>query len=328
MTDFWKESPLMADRLAEVEAILLDTLTDSTYPLQSQTKDLVLSGGKMLRPAFVIMGSQFGPPRKAKGAAKKIPYIAAALELLHTATLVHDDVLDNAEFRRGIPTLHTKFGTVNAILAGDWLFSKSFRLVAEWADQRSARILARFVGQVCSAEINQDIGKFSFSTSRREYLRTIAGKTAALFSLALHVGAFEAGCDLYVTQTLRRAGYDIGMAFQIIDDILDYESDDATLKKPVGNDLREGLCTLPLTFAMERDPSLRPFLAKAGKTGMTDDLVDSVVRRVAETQALERAKEVARGFTSRARKEIEILPDRPAKKEFSRLCDKLLSRTY
>jgi heptaprenyl diphosphate synthase len=118
------------------------------------------------------------------------------------------------------------------------------------------------------------------------------------------------------------------MAFQIIDDILDYESDDATLKKPVGNDLREGLCTLPLTFAMERDPSLRPFLAKAGKTGMTDDLVDSVVRRVAETQALERAKEVARGFTSRARKEIEILPDRPAKKEFSRLCDKLLSRTY
>jgi heptaprenyl diphosphate synthase len=328
MTDFWKESPLMADSLAEVEAILLDTLTDSTYPLQSQTKDLVLSGGKMLRPAFVILGSQFGPPRKAKAAAKKIPYIASALELLHTATLVHDDVLDNAEFRRGIPTLHTKFGTVNAILAGDWLFSKSFRLVAEWADQRSARILARFVGQVCSAEINQDIGKFSFSTSRREYLRTIAGKTAALFSLALHVGAFEAGCDLYVTQTLRRAGYDIGMAFQIIDDILDYESDDATLKKPVGNDLREGLCTLPLTFAMERDPELRPLLVKAGKSGLDDNLIDAVVRRVAETQALERAKEVARGFTARARKEIENLPNRPAKKEFSQLCDKLLARTY
>lgn len=328
MTEFWKESPLMAGKLAEVEAILIRALTDPSYPLQGQTKELVLSGGKMLRPAFVILGSQFGPPRKAKAAARKIPHIAAALELLHTATLVHDDVLDNAEFRRGIPALHTKFGTVNAILAGDWLFSRSFRLVAEWADQKSARILARFVGQVCSAEINQDIGKFSFSVSRRGYLRTIAGKTAALFSLALHVGAYEAGCDPILTQTLRRAGYDIGMAFQIIDDILDYESDRATLKKPVGNDLREGLCTLPLTFAMERDPSLRPLLAKAGKAGMTDDLVESVVRRVAESGALGKAKDVALGFTARARKEISDLPDGPAKREFTRLCDQLLARTY
>jgi heptaprenyl diphosphate synthase len=317
----------MWTKLAEVERILMQALDDPSYPLTEETQALILSGGKMLRPAFVILGAEFGPPRKAKKCAEKVPYIAAAVELLHTATLIHDDILDNADMRRGIPALHTKFGTANAILAGDWLFSRSFRLVADWADQRSSRVLARFVGTVCSAEIHQDMGKFSFSTSRRDYLRTIAGKTASLFSLALHVGAFEAGADLFVTQTLRRSGYDIGMAFQIIDDILDYESNDITLKKPVGNDIREGLCTLPLTFAFDIDPSIRTLLLKAGKN-MSDSLVRSVVEKVSNTGALDKARAVAKNFTLRARKEIAALPERRAKVEFSLLCDKLLARTF
>jgi heptaprenyl diphosphate synthase len=317
----------METKLAEVEKILVQALDDPSYPLSEETQALILSGGKMLRPAFVIMGAEFGPTRKAKASAAKVPYIAAAVELLHTATLIHDDILDNADTRRGIPALHTKFGTVNAILAGDWLFSRSFRLIADWADQRSSRVLARFVGTVCSAEIHQDLGKFLFSNSRREYLRTIAGKTAALFSLALHVGSFEAGADPIVTQALRRSGYDIGMAFQIIDDILDYESDDTTLKKPVGNDIREGLCTLPLTFALDIDPSIKTLLLSAGKN-MNDSLVRSVVEKVSETGALDKARIVAKNFTLRARKEIDALPARKAKTEFSLLCDKLLARTF
>ena len=331
MTDFWKDSPQMGAKLAEVEAILIDSLSDPTYPLAEETKALVLSGGKMLRPAFVTIGAGFGAsPRgfssRGKSARGKIPHIAAAIELLHTATLIHDDVLDNAEVRRGIPALHTKFGTVNAILAGDWLFSRSFRLIADFADPGSARILARFVGSVCSAEIRQDLGKFSFSTSRREYLRIIAGKTAALFSLALHVGASEAKADPFVIQALRRTGYDMGMAFQVIDDILDYESDGKTLKKPVGNDIREGLCTLPLIFALEEaEADLRPLLSERP---LKLPSVKKILGLVATTGALDRARTIALQFTDRARKEISALPECPAKRELSLLCDTLLARTY
>ena len=326
MTDLWKDSPTIGKRLADVESILAETLNDPSYPLAAETRKLVLSGGKMLRPAFVIIGAGFGKQRKTTANRRRIAHIAASIELIHTASLIHDDVLDRADIRRGIPTLHTRFGTTNAILAGDWLFSRSFRLAADNADPKSSRILARFVGSVCSAEIHQDLAKFSFSTSRRDYLRTIAGKTAALFSLSLHVGASEAKADAAVTQALRRTGYDIGMAFQIIDDILDYESDGKTLKKPVGNDIKEGLCTLPLIFALRKEETaLRPLLKKEG---MNDATVTLILKKVADSGALQQARNVARQFTARARKEIAALPECEAREELIAVAENLLTRTY
>jgi len=326
MTDIWKDSPTIGKRLADVESILAETLDDPSYPLAAETRKLVLSGGKMLRPAFVVIGSGFGKQRKTAENRSRIAHIAASIELIHTASLIHDDILDRADIRRGIPTLHTRFGTTNAILAGDWLFSRSFRLVADNADPKSSRILARFVGSVCSAEIRQDLAKFSFSTSRRDYLRTIAGKTAALFSLSLHVGASEAKADAAVTQALRRAGYDIGMAFQIIDDILDYESDGKTLKKPVGNDIKEGLCTLPLIYAMKKDEAtLRPLLKREV---MDDATVALILRKVVDSGALERARVVAQQFTARARKEIGALPRCEARTDLIAVTETLLTRKY
>ncbi len=323
----------MGEKLDKVESILIETLDDPSYPLAAETKELVLSGGKMLRPAFVLIGAGFGG-KSGRGNSSsrpsrekdRIAHIAAAVELIHVASLIHDDIIDQADMRRGVASLHTRFGTTNAILAGDWLFSRSFRLTADFASIKSARVLARFVGSVCSAEIHQDLSKFSFSTSRREYLRTIAGKTAALFSLSLHVGASEARADLVVTQNLRRAGYDIGMAFQIIDDILDYESDDKTLRKPVGNDIKEGLCTLPLILAMRKnESSLRPLLDKAG---MDDARISEIVKIVTESGALETSREIARHFTARALKEIGALPACEAREELLSITRKLLTRTY
>ena len=325
MTEFWNGSPRMGNKLAEVEAILISTIDDPAYPLARETKALVLSGGKMLRPAFVLIGAGFGPSGR-RSRAKKIPHIAAAIELLHTATLIHDDVLDAADVRRGLPALHAKFGTINAILAGDWLFSACFRMMADYADPKSARILARFVGAICASEIRQDLGKFTFATSRREYLRTIAGKTAALFSLALHVGGSEGGADALVNQALRRTGYAVGMAFQIIDDILDCESDDLTLKKPVGNDLKEGLCTLPLIFALEAAPGrIRPLL---GSGPMDDGRVASILSELRASGGIERAREAARAFTARARREIGSLPPCPARDDLTTAVELLLTRTY
>ncbi len=339
MTDFWNHSPALASQLARVESILADSVSDPAFPLASQTREVVLSGGKMLRPAFVLIGAGFGRKRRGVGPAigaaagtaagaeaERIAHIAAAVELIHAASLIHDDIIDQADIRRGLPSLHTRFGITNAILAGDWLFARSFRLVADHADTKSGRVLSRFVGSVCAAEIRQDLGKFRFATSRRDYLRTIAGKTAALFSLSLHVGAAEAGATPAVIQSLRRAGYDIGMAFQIIDDILDYESDGTTLRKPAGNDLKEGLCTLPLILALQnRGSELRPLLAKSG---MDDANVARIVRIVAESGGLEQARQIAARFSDRAHAELERLPPCQARDELVAATDALLARRY
>ncbi|MDP3178214.1 MAG: polyprenyl synthetase family protein, partial [Spirochaetaceae bacterium] len=187
------------------------------FALADAVAALADSNGKMLRPALLVIGSRFG----RAAVETRIDSLAAALELLHVATLIHDDVLDEADLRRGLPTLHTKFGTKEAILAGDWLFSRCFRLAADSAGPDHARELAMLIGAVCEAEIGQDMQKFTYDASPRHYFRLIAGKTAALFSLALHTGATEAKAAVGTTQSLRRAGYDIGMAFQVIDDILD-----------------------------------------------------------------------------------------------------------
>ncbi len=328
MTDFWNDTPRLQKLLSEVESIIVENLGDPGYPLAAQTQALILSGGKMLRPAMVLMASGFGTTSKNSQTRRKIANIAAAIEILHTATLIHDDILDDADVRRGIPSLHTKFGTANAILAGDWMFSRSFRLVADFAQAKSARILARFVESVCSAEIRQDLGKFNFSTTRRDYIRTIAGKTAALFSLALHVGAAEAKVSPIVTQRLRRAGYDIGMAFQIIDDILDCESDDLTMKKPTGNDLKEGLCTLPLIHAMEDTAAARKLKPYLSARPIGDAEVSAILDIINACGALEKARTSARRFTARARKEIAALPSCPARDELALLTEKLLTRTY
>ncbi len=328
MTDFWNDTPRLEKLLAEVESIIVANLNDPGYPLAAQTSALIVSGGKMLRPAMVLMASGFGPTAGNSKTRRKIANIAAAIEILHTATLIHDDILDEADVRRGIPSLHTKFGTANAILAGDWMFSRSFRLVADFAQAKSARVLARFVESVCSAEIRQDLGKFNFSTTRRDYLRTIAGKTAALFSLALHVGAAEAKVSSIVTQRLRRAGYDIGMAFQIIDDILDCESDDLTMKKPTGNDLKEGLCTLPLIYAMEDAATGKKLSTYLSARPIGDAQVAAILELINACGALEKARTAARQFTTRARKEISSLPTCPARDELALLTEKLLTRTY
>ncbi|HTX71822.1 MAG TPA: polyprenyl synthetase family protein [Rectinemataceae bacterium] len=335
MTDFWKDSPELNARLERVSAVMMETVRSPEFPLAEAVAAIVQSNGKMLRPALLLIGSGFG--RAAD--QNRIVSLAAAVELLHVATLIHDDVLDEAELRRGLPTLHTTFGHKDAVLAGDWLLSRCFRLASASAAPDNAQALARLVGAICAAEIGQDLAKYSYSGSVRRYLRTIAGKTAALFSLALHAGATEAKAPNRIIQTVRRAGYNIGMAFQIIDDILDFESSTDVMRKPVGKDLREGLCTLPLIFALRRDPAgLAPRLASMKPTAdghegpaapRPDDAeLARLVEQVTATGALDQARDTARHFTQRAQTEIESLPLSSAKMELQSLARSLLSRRY
>ena len=330
MTQYWKDFPDIADFLGNVETLILNLLDRNAFPLKRELGELVESGGKMLRPALVYVGAEFGLNRAQKLWTKKqkekMIHIAAAIELLHTATLIHDDILDRASSRRGIPTLHTRLGSTNAILAGDWLFSRTYRIIAQYMHPSRAVLLSDFVSAICKAEINQDLTKFSFTSSRRRYLQTIAGKTAALFSLALHIGASESGCSVPYTQALRRTGYNLGMAFQIIDDILDYESSVEELKKPVGNDLREGLCTLPLIYALQEDGArIKTLLAKIQTA---PESVERVLALVMKTHAIDRARADAAHYTRLAHAEISKLPNGAPKSDLERIVNQLLVRKY
>ncbi len=289
------------------------------FPLADAVERLIDANGKMLRPAFLIMAGRFG--RRPKD----LTDLAAAIELLHIATLIHDDVIDEADTRRGVPTLHALYGHKEAVLAGDWLFSRCFRLASDCSSPDNARLLAALIGALCSEEIHQDLERFAWPESERNYLRKIAGKTAALFSLALRAGAVETKASSANTAALTRAGYAAGMAFQIMDDVLDYESSVGTMRKPVAKDVREGLCTLPLILAVRGAPRrLRPLL---GTTRPDDAAIDSIVAVVRESGALDASKAVAARYTDRAMRELSRLPKGAARDDLHATVERLLSRT-
>lgn len=326
MTDFWQDDPELARPLGAVAKLMGETLDTPEFPLREALSSLVNSNGKMLRPALLIIGSRFGRADEAR----MLP-LAAAVELLHVSTLIHDDVIDDAAIRRGQATLHTKFGMKEAVLAGDWLLTRSFLLAAQSADEANTQGLARVIAAICASEIQQDLDKWRYSTSVRAYLRKISGKTAALLSLALYAGAAQSKAPRRVAERLRRAGYDIGMAFQIIDDILDFESSEGVMRKPVGRDLEEGLCTIPLIYALKADEAgVRGLLAelRAADGSIDRAVLSAILARCAETGGIEAARWEAERYTERAQAEIASLPACAARDELAAVADKLLDRNY
>jgi len=323
MTDFWNDFPSVKSGLEAVVSVMSDTVRSEGFPLGTDLARIVDADGKMLRPGFLLLSSEFG-----RGAPKKEKFapLAASIEILHLGTLIHDDILDEAPLRRGEPAFHIKNGTKEALLTGDWLFAQAFRLASNFSNPENARKLAMVVGVICSSEIRQDLDKFRYSKSIRGYLRKIAGKTAMLFSLAFTVGAAESGCFPTTVNRLRRVGYNIGMAFQVIDDILDYESTEGVFRKPVGKDVSEGLCTLPLIHALARDGGEIERLLL--NPPFPEETVGRIVRRVRESGALEESRKTAQRYTQRALDEIDALPDKPAKQTLRRVAERLLVRVY
>ena len=287
MRSFWADQPELSALLDRVRDEITARSGAEEGPVQSSIRRLVESHGKMLRPAFVLLAASFGAPD-----AGRVRRAAAAIEMLHMATLVHDDIIDEAAVRRGIQTLHALSGSRAAVLTGDWLFAGAFSLVAEFADMESARALASLVGRICAGEIRQSADRYRVDPSLRRYLRTIAGKTAVLFALSFHIGARESGCAPDVARLLRRLGYDLGMGFQIIDDILDFEGTTAQTGKPTGSDLAQGIFTLPVVLGLRADDGALaaaladpPYDGGAARPARADDLRARGARRSAPVRA-------------------------------------------
>ncbi|HUZ17496.1 MAG TPA: polyprenyl synthetase family protein [Spirochaetia bacterium] len=295
-----RDSTLESD-LAGVKAAIFRQLDGSSDEIRDAITSLVEANGKMLRPTLLLLAARMG-----KFEAEKFYDLAAAVEMLHMGTLAHDDVIDDSPTRRGRPSTHVVFGRRTAILLGDYLFSRCFNLAAQYTTIENGRRLARAIAVICDSEIRQGTDRFSYDVSARRYLRRITGKTAALFVLACYIGAQESKAPKRVITAMHRAGYDLGMAFQIVDDILDFTGSAERVGKPVGNDLREGIFTLPVIYALERDTGMLRELLE--EFPYTEETISEVMELTQALGGIERARVLAALYTDRALREIAKLP--------------------
>ncbi|MFN2593365.1 MAG: polyprenyl synthetase family protein [Actinomycetota bacterium] len=285
----------LVDDLLRVESILLDTAGASPHPLvKDPALHLIQAGGKRLRPALVQAAARSGAPTRATDLS------AAAVELIHLATLYHDDVVDETETRRGVATVHAQWGTEVAVLVGDYLFAQGCLLGAQ-AGGDVPSILAAALADVCEGQIVETAALFQSDRRTEEYIETVTKKTAALFGAACEMGAVTAGVTPEVRAALLSYGTHLGIAFQIVDDLLDFVGDPRVTGKTPGTDLDQGVYTLPVLIATERDASLKSDLT----TGDHD--LERVLDAMRRTGALETAHETAGQMAATALGALQVL---------------------
>ena len=283
--------------LLRVEDLLIATASESVYPLvQEASTHLMKAGGKRLRPALVLVTSRAGEPGRTE-----TDLAAAAVELLHLASLYHDDVIDETKMRRGAPSVHSKWGNEVAILAGDFLFASGSLLGAR-AGAEAPAILARALADVCEGQIAETERVGDPSRSATQYVETIRRKTAALFRAACELGALTSGADDTVRERVVDFGENLGLAFQVVDDLLDFVGDPRVTGKMPGTDLREGVFTLPILIANQRDPAIAAEL-EPGKREL-----GRVLPMLESTGALDAAFDQARYYVDQASDSLSQLP--------------------
>ena len=316
--------PIRAD-LEAVEARMLQAVRETYEPLSSALCALLQSGGKRLRPALVVLAARlhdFHP--------EPVTNLAAAVEMLHTATLIHDDTIDAALVRRGQRTLNATWSRAATILAGDFLFARAAALAADTSNTRVASIFARTLVTICEGELRQMLALFDWRGSREDYYQRIYAKTASLFAAASEAGAVLARAPEDGVERLRAYGQHLGMAFQIVDDLLDLTGDERHLGKPVGSDLRQGIATLPVYFylqqggradlveaALSRDPAAAAERERAAR---------ALVRAVAQSPAVQACREEAGRFAGLAAQDAAALPAGPYRQALQELAGFVVRR--
>jgi len=264
---------------------------------------LLSSGGKRLRPALVVLSSKFYPTD-----AEKVTCLAAAVETLHTATLIHDDLIDNAFLRRGNPTLNTMWTSAATVLTGDYLFAQAAAFAAETKSVRVISIFAQTLMTICSGELNQIFGDNEGQLTREYYYKRIYSKTASLFAASAEAGALLGEAPQTEAQALRDYGYNLGMAFQIVDDILDFAGNEGDLGKPVGSDLRQGIITLPTIHFLEAHSGDEVVTRVLNSRAERDDEVQAAVEVIKESAAIESSMAEAQRLVAKSRDALSTLP--------------------
>lgn len=304
-----------------VDLVIGQRLT-STVPLVGQiSKYIIAAGGKRLRPALLLMVcGALG----YKGAHRHT--LAAVVELIHTATLLHDDVVDASTLRRGRATANETFGNPASVLVGDFLHTRSFQMMVETGSMKVMQILSDATNVIAEGEVLQLMNMHDASLSEVDYLKVIRSKTAKLFEASARLGAVLADAPTIVEEACATYGQALGTAFQIIDDVLDYDGNAAEMGKNLGDDLREGKATLPLIAAMERGTAQQAKVIRdAIEQGSTDELT-SIVDVVKQTGALQIARAAAMDEADRAIQALTLLPETPFTSAMRLLASQLTDR--
>ena len=311
------------DDLIQVEERLRG-LSDVKTPFLPELLDYVYqSGGKRVRPAITLLASNIHPHDH------DLPIImAAAVELLHIATLIHDDTVDNSHMRRGRTTVSGLWGKDVAVLLGDYVFATSATFVCDTGNVRVIRRFSKTIMELSSGELLEYFNSNNWKQSEDDYNDRIFRKTASLFRTAAETGAILGGASEETVQALQRYGYNIGMAFQIVDDILDVQGNPDEIGKPVGNDLLQGVLTLPSIMLVDRYPKDNPveelFQRKNGGGG---DSLKRALEMIQNSDIIADCYAVARDYCSKADKAIESLPDGPAHRSLADLAHYMMERT-
>ncbi|WP_026694821.1 heptaprenyl diphosphate synthase component II [Peribacillus kribbensis] len=287
-----------------IEQELEHTIQADSPVLREASLHLLKAGGKRIRPVFVLLAAKFG-----NYDIHRIKHAAQALELIHMASLVHDDVIDDSDLRRGVPTIKSKWDNKVAMYTGDYIFARSLECMSEIGEPLAHQILSKTIVEVCIGEIEQIKDKYRFDQNLRDYLRRIKRKTALLIAVSCQLGAVAAGVKEEIHKKLFQFGYFVGMSYQITDDILDFTATEKELGKPAGGDLKQGNITLPVLYAMENH-SLKPLI-----TSVTEDIDDAklaaVIEAVKHSGAIEKSIDISNRYLDRA---LDILKEVPAGK--------------
>lgn len=312
---------LVAQDMAEVDRVIAERL-DSGVPLVGEVARYIISaGGKRLRPVLLLLTcgalGYMGTQRHN---------LAAVVEFIHTATLLHDDVVDESTLRRGRPTANESFGNPASVLVGDFLYSRAFQMMVDADSMRVMQVLADATNVIAEGEVLQLMNMHDASLDENGYLRVIRSKTAKLFEASARLGAILSARDAATEEACATYGQALGTAFQVIDDVLDYDGNATEMGKNLGDDLREGKATLPLILAIQRGtPEQARVIRQAIETGSVDQLGE-IVRIVRETGALDATREAAASEAQRAIDAAMQLPASIHRDAMVTLASQLLTR--
>lgn len=309
--------------LDRIEAEIQQHLNSSVPLIGVVGSHIIRSGGKRLRPLLMILSARMCGYQDRDDAA-----LAVVFEFLHAASLLHDDVVDNAEVRRKQPAANTLWGNPAAVLVGDFLYSKSILMTVGYGDLRVLEVLSDTTTKMAEGEVLQLIHADDLELDEAAYLEVIIRKTAVLISAACRIGAIFGGADSFREQALYQFGHHLGIAFQLIDDLLDYTGSATELGKPVGNDLREGKATLPLIHAMaSAGKADRLSLRARFSADRIDDRDFQTVQQIVERcGGLDYTRRQAVQHLAEAKAALSVFPDQPSKETLQMIADYVLQR--
>jgi len=311
---------LVQEDLVKVEDELR-SVSEVDSPCLSELLDYVIrGGGKRIRPMLTLLAGKFYD----YNLSYLLP-MATAVELLHTATLVHDDAIDNSLIRRGRPTINSMWGEDKAVLLGDYLFAKAGEFTAATGNQRVIMLFAQTLETISAGELNQVFNAFNLEQTRQHYFQRISSKTASLFSMATESGAILSQAPEESVQALKRYGYNLGTAFQIVDDILDFTGTEEEMGKPIGSDLAQGTLTLPAMLLLERFPEDNP-VKRLFQNGDKQKNIELAIELVCNSSIAQECYAVATDYCSKAFHNLSLSPDNASRQTLIQLADYIIRR--